>query len=73
LRHFFDLRDFLDLLNIDWYEELDKSESYRNNSTFELDEKINFVKKTFLHIKRKLLTKYQIYYKKNYLKVEIIK
>jgi len=50
--NFVNVLNFLDLLNIDWYEELDKSESYRNNSTFELDEKINFVKKKYSNIQR---------------------
>ena len=50
LDNFVNVLNFLDLLNIDWYEELDKSESYRNNSTFELDEKINFVKKKHSYI-----------------------
>lgn len=55
--NFVNVLNFLDLLNIDWYEELDKSESYRNNSTFELDEKINFVKKNILTYKEKAFNK----------------
>lgn len=54
---FVNVLNFLDLLNIDWYEQLDKSDSYRNNSTFELDEKINFVKKNFLTYKEKAFNK----------------
>lgn len=55
--NFVNVLNFLDLLNIDWYEELDKSEPYRNNSTFELDEKINFVKKNILTYKEKAFNK----------------
>lgn len=55
--NFVNILNFLDLLSINWYEELDKSEPYRNNSTFELDEKINFVKKNILTYKEKAFNK----------------
>lgn len=47
--------NFLDLLNIDWYDELDKSESY--GSTLQLNEKINFTKKNIITYKEKAFDK----------------
>lgn len=49
------IKKFIDLLKIDWYEELDKSDLYRNRSIFELDKKKNFVKKNLLILKQDAL------------------
>lgn len=37
--------DFIKEMDIDWYEEIDKAESYRTNSTYKLDLKIENLKK----------------------------
>ena len=39
------IHDFIKEIDIDWYEEIDKAESYRTNSTYKLDLKIENLRK----------------------------